>query len=120
MPRWMLGFALAGTAACAAVGEGRAAAGFALGAGLGILGYFWLHETAVAMLGAGSVAKPRALAAKLLLRYLLMAAVIYVGQRTGWLPVLAIFAGLLVPGAGVFAESLVLVRDGLKTSNGLD
>lgn len=119
MPRWMLGFAMAGSAACAAVGEWRAAAGFALGASLGILGYFWLHETAVAMLGAGSVGKPRALVAKLLLRYLLMAAVIYFGQRTGWMPVLAIFAGLLVPGAGALAESVNLIREGLRPSPGL-
>jgi hypothetical protein len=112
----MFGFALAGSAACAVVGEWRAAAGFALGAGLGILGYFWLHETVVAMLGSGSVAKPRGLIAKLVLRYLLMAAVIYFGQRTGWMPVLAIFAGLLVPGAGALAESLVLIREGLRTS----
>jgi hypothetical protein len=112
----MFGFALAGSVACAAVGEWRAAAGFALGAGLGILGYFWLQETAVAMLGAGSASRPRALVAKLMLRYLLMAAVICFGQRTGWMPVLAIFAGLLVPGAGALAESLVLIREGLRTS----
>lgn len=117
MPRWMFGVALAGVAALVIAGNWRGAAGFALGAGLGILGYFWLHDTAVAMLGAGSVAKPRALVAKLLLRYLLMAAVIYFGQRTGWMPVLAIFCGLLVPGAGVFAESMNLIRVGLKTDN---
>lgn len=116
MPRWMFGLAMAGSAACAAVGEWRAAAGFALGAGLGILGYFWLHETALAMLGAGSVKSPRALVAKLVLRYGLMAAVIFLGHKTGWLPVLAIFAGLLVPGAGAIAESLVLIREGLRTS----
>lgn len=117
MPRWMFGFAAAGTGVCAIVGEWRAAAGFALGAGLGILGYFWLHETAVALLGTGSPKGSRSLGAKLVLRYLLMAAVIYFGQRTGWMPVLAIFAGLLVPGAGVFAESISLIRDGLKTGH---
>lgn len=112
----MFGFALAGSVACVAMGEWRAAAGFALGAALGILGYFWLHETALGLLGAGSVGSPRALVGKLLLRYVLMAAVIYFGQRTGWMPVFAIFAGLLVPGAGALAESLVLIREGLKTS----
>lgn len=113
----MFGFAAAGTAVCAMVGEWRAAAGFALGAGLGILGYFWLHETAVALLGAGTPKGSRSLGAKLVLRYLLMAAVIYFGQRTGRMPVLAIFSGLLVPGAGVFAVSIGLIRDGLKTDN---
>ena len=117
MPRWMFGFAAVGAAVCAAVGDWRTVAGFALGAGLGVLGYFWLHETAVALLAADSPKRPRSLAAKLMLRYLLMAAVIYFGQRTGWMPVLAIFAGLLVPGAGVFAESLNLVRAGLRTEN---
>jgi hypothetical protein len=108
---------IVGTAICAAFLPWRAAAGFALGAGLGILGYSWLHEMAVALLDAGAVKRPGALVGKLLLRYMLMAAVIFFAQRTGWTPVLAIFAGLLVPGAGVLAESLNLVRVGLKIDN---
>jgi hypothetical protein len=117
MPRWMVGLAIAGAVGCAIVFGGRAAAGFLLGAGLGILGFHWLHEMAVALLDAGAVRRPRSLVAKLFLRYLLMAAVIFFAQRTGWLPVLAVFAGLLVPGAGILAESLNLVRAGLKTES---
>lgn len=114
MPRWMLAIALAGVAALAIAGEWRGAVGFALGAALGILGYFWLHETVQALLGVSPAPGPRALAAKLALRYALMAAAIYFGHATGWLPALAIFAGLLVPGAGVLAESLNLIREGLR------
>ncbi len=117
MPRWMLGIALVGTVACFAWTEGRAAIGFALGAGIGILGYLWLHEMSATLLDAGAVRRPRALVPKLLLRYLMMAAVIFIAQRTGWVPVLAVFAGLLVPGAGVLAESLNLIRSGLKIEN---
>jgi len=110
----MFAIAIAGAAAMVIAGEGRAGAGFALGAALGILGYFWLRETIQALLGAGR--KPRWLAGKFVLRYALTAAVIAFGYRTGWVPVLAIFAGLLVPGAGVFAESLNLIREGLRPS----
>ena len=94
--------------------EWRTAAGFALGAGLGILGYFWLHETVEALLATNHTRVPRGVVAKLALRYVLMAAVVYSGSRTQWLPVLAIFGGLLVPGAGVLAECLLLLRNGFR------
>ncbi len=112
----MIGIAILGAAALAAGGNLRAAAGFGLGAALGILGYFWLHDTVEALLATSHTRVPRAVIAKLVLRYVLMAAVIYFGYRTHWLPVLAIFGGLLVPGAGVLAESINLIREGFRSS----
>ncbi len=115
MPRWMMGIAVLGAAGLLASGHGRVAAGFALGALLGILGYFWLHPTVKAMLDANSVRLPRGIVVKLALRYVLVAAAVFFFYRTGWLPVLAIFGGLLVPGAGVLVESLILLREGFRS-----
>jgi hypothetical protein len=118
MPRWMLGIAFVGTAALALAGEWRAAAGFGLGAGLGIVGYFWLHETVEALLAGDHPRVPRAVVGKLVLRYVVMGAAVYLGYRTHAVPVLAIFGGLLIPGAGVLAESLVLLGAGCRTAPG--
>lgn len=112
MPRWMLGIGVVGAAALFAIGNVRAASGFALGAALGILGYYWLHQAVVALLDAQTARVPRGVVLKIMLRYVLMFAGILIFSRTGWLPVLPIFAGLLVPGAGVLIESLRLLGEG--------
>ena len=112
MPRWMLGVGVVGTVALLAIGQARAASGFALGAALGILGYFWLHQAVVALLDAQTAQVPRGVVLKVMLRYALMFAGILLFSRTGWLPVLPICGGLLVPGAGVLIESLRLLGEG--------
>ncbi|MGH2362640.1 MAG: ATP synthase subunit I, partial [bacterium] len=104
MPCWMVGIGVLGTAVLLAVGLPRTAAGFALGAALGILGYFWLHQAVVALMDAQTVRVPRGVALKIMLRYVLMLAAILLFSRTGWLPVLAVFGGLLVPAGGVTIE----------------
>jgi hypothetical protein len=114
----MLGIAVTGLAALAAAGHLRAVAAFALGATLGILGYFWLHETVEALLAAHRARVPREAVVKLALRHVLMAVLIYFGYRTRWLPVVAILGGLLVPGAGVMAECLLLLRNGFRDTRG--
>ena len=117
MPRWMVGLGVLGTAALLAVGQPRTAAGFALGAALGILGYFWLHQAVVALMEAQTRRVPRGVALKIMLRYVLMLAAILLFSRTGWLPVLAVFGGLLVPAGGVTIESLLLLREGFHSTD---
>lgn len=112
MPRWMVGIGVAGTLALLAGGQGRMAAAFALGAIIGLLGFMWLRQTVDALLDATSPRVPRVVILKIALRYALMLAGILFFSRTGWLPVLPIFAGLLVPGAGVLIESLRLLGEG--------
>jgi hypothetical protein len=112
MPRWMVGIGALGTVALVASGQGRMAAGFALGAAIGLLGFMWLRQTVDALLDGNSARVPRVVILKIVLRYALMLAGILFFARTGWLPVLPIFAGLLVPGAGVLIESLRLLGEG--------
>lgn len=112
MPRWMLGVGLVGTATLLVIGHARAASGFALGAALGILGYYWLHQAVVVLLDAQTARVPRGLVLKVILRYVLMFAGIFFFSRIGWLPMLAVFGGLMVPAAGVTIESLIVLREG--------
>ena len=113
LPRWM---ALCGLLALAAILLCRKfgfAAGFALGAALGILNYYWLHEAVEALAKAGQARVPRLLVAKFLLRYPLAFGLVLVFFKTGWLPPMAILAGLFVPVAGVLIEAAVQLEGGL-------
>ena len=94
-------------------GQLRIAVGFALGAALGILNYYWLHE-AVEMLAKASQSRvPKLLVAKFLIRYPLAFALVFFFFKTGWLPPMAILAGLFVPVAGLLIEGIVQLGDGL-------
>jgi Ca2+/Na+ antiporter len=117
MPLWMVGLGVLGTIALLVTGQPRTAAGFALGAALGILGYFWLHQAVVALMDSHTTRAPRDVALKIVLRYILMLAVILLFSRTGWLPVLAVFGGLLVPAGGATIESLRLVFAGFHSTD---
>jgi len=114
MPRWMVGIGLLGIVVLLAGGHVRMAGGFALGAALGVLGYFWLHQAVEALLDANPRRVPRSVVLKITLRYALMLGGILFFSRTGWLPVLPIFGGLLVPAGGVLIESLRLLGEGLR------
>ena len=115
LPRWMVGLACAVTMGILLFGHARFGAGFALGSALAILNYFWLHQAVEALMSGGQVRPPAAVFAKILVRYPLAFAAVYLFYKTGWLPFQAILAGLFVPLGGVLIESVALIRDGLKT-----
>jgi hypothetical protein len=114
MPRWMVALAAVGVVVLAGAGEARAAAGFAVGAALGILGFHWMVQSVMALLDANLGRVTRGAVAKIVLRYVLTLAGIFLFYYTGWLPVLAVIAGMLIPAAGVLVESLFLVAEGLR------
>ena len=89
------------------------AGGFSLGAALGILNYYWLHEAVVAVSNAGETRIPRLLVAKFLVRYPLAFGVVIFFFKTRWLPPMAIMAGLFVPVAGLLIEAIVQIGGGL-------
>jgi len=89
------------------------AVGFSLGAALGILNYYWLHEAVVALSMAGEARIPRLLVAKFLIRYPLAFGVVIFFFKTRWLPPMAILAGLFVPVAGLLIEAIVQIGGGL-------
>ena len=114
LPRWMLTVAGVGTVTILASCHLRSGAGFAVGAGLAILSYLWLHQGVIALMSGGRVRPSAGMLAKIIIRYPLAFAVVFLFYKTGWLPFQAILAGLFVPLGGVLVESLALVRAGLK------
>jgi len=107
MPRWMTLCALLALLAILFCRQFAIAVGFALGAALGILNYYWLHEAVEVLVGAGQTRIPKAVVAKFLIRYPLAFGLALVFFKTGWLPPMAILAGLFVPVAGVLIEAIV-------------
>lgn len=114
MPRWMIGLAALGTLAALLAGSPRVAVGFSVGALCGILNYFWLHQAVVALMSAEKSRVPTSVIIKMLARYPLCFAGMFWFYKTGWSPIMPVMAGLLVPGAGVFIEALVLIGAGFR------
>jgi len=113
LPRWM---ALCGVVALIVMllyRQGMIAVGFTLGAALGILNYYWLHEAVVALSNAGQARIPRLLVAKFLIRYPLAFGLVIFFFKTRWLPPMAILAGLFVPVAGLLIEAIAQIGNGL-------
>ena len=90
------------------------AIGFALGAALGILNYYWLHDAVEALVKAGQSRIPKSVVAKFLIRYPVAFGLVLVFFKTGWLPPMAILGGLFVPVAGVLIEAIIQLGDGLR------
>ncbi len=116
LPRWMAGFAVAGTLVGLFAVGGRAACGFGLGAAIAMVGYSWLHKAVVSLMNAGRVSPSRMMLGKLLVRYPLAIVVIFVFYRENWLPIEAVVAGFFVPMAAALAESVFQVGSALRHS----
>lgn len=117
LPRWMASCAGVGLLATLVSGRATFAAGFALGSVLAILNYYWLHQAVAALMTAGQSRPSKWVVAKLLVRYPLAFAAVWVFYKTGWLPFTAILAGLFVPVAGVLIEAAVQIREGFFTTD---
>lgn len=114
LPRWMMGSAAVVTVVLLAVGRARVAAGFAVGALVALLNYYWLHDAIQTVFNAGRARVPKLVVAKFVLRYPLVFAGVYCFYKTGWLPFAGILAGLFVPVAGVLVEAGWQIRKGLR------
>jgi ATP synthase I subunit len=114
LPRWMIGIAMAVPLAILVSGHARVAAGFAFGAALSVLNFYWLHQAIQNLFVAGQTRVPRRVIAKFALRYPLAIMALYLFYKTSWLPSTAILAGLFVPVGGVLIEALFQVREGLR------
>lgn len=115
LPRWMVMCAVAAMLSALLWGQPKFAGGLALGSALGILSYLWLHQAVEALMNTGKPRVSRLLIAKILARYPLALGAVMVFCWTGWLPFLAILAGLFVPAAGVLIEAVVQLREGFRT-----
>ena len=117
LPRWMAALAAAGTLLACLLEGLRFGAGFAGGAALALLNYYWLHQAVVTLFSAGQSRVPWRVVAKFALRYPLAIAVLYLAIKFGWVPFTAILAGLFVPVAGVLVEAINQLASGWKTSS---
>jgi len=115
LPRWMVLCGVVALIGMLLYRQVMIAVGFSLGAALGILNYYWLHEAVVALSMAGQARIPRLLVAKFLIRYPLAFGVVIFFFKTRWLPPMAILAGLFVPVAGLLIEAIVQIGGGLAS-----
>jgi hypothetical protein len=115
LPRWMMLCGFLALIVILLCGQYRIAVSFALGAALGILNYYWLHEAVEALGKAGQSRIPKRVVAKFLIRYPLAFGLVLVFFKTGWLSPMAILAGLFVPLAGVLVEAIIQLADGLAS-----
>ena len=120
LPRWMLLCGFLAVIAILVRGRVLIAAGFALGAGLGIVNYYWLHEAVGALTKAGQSQIAKSLVAKFLIRYPLAFGMVIFFFKTGWLPPMAILAGLFVPVAGILIEAIVQLGGGLGSHSSVE
>lgn len=109
LPRWMAAVSIAGTLAALVSGHSLWTGGFALGAGIAMLAYRWLHQAVAAALDAGSSRPPSGTMTKLLLRYPLALGVVALFYFTGWLSLSGVITGLFVPLAGALIECLFVI-----------
>lgn len=115
----MVGVTIAGMVVAVLLSDLRGAAGFGLGAGVALLGYSWLHRAVVTLMDAGRERPSSLTLGKIVIRYPLAVAAVFIFYRENWLPFEAVLAGMFVPVAGVVAESLYQVSSAFLHSKAL-
>ena len=113
MPRWMMLCGLLALIVILVCRQFSIAIGFALGAAVGILNYYWLHKAVEVLAKAGQSRIPKSVVAKFLIRYPLAFGLVFFFFKTRWLPPMSILAGLFVPLAGVMIEAIIQLGEGL-------
>ena len=114
MLRWMGMIAVLAAVALLSFGHLQTAVAFAIGALVGVLNFHWLYKTVTVLMDAQVTRVSRKVAVLMVVRYPLGFAGLILIYYFGSLPLLPLIAGLLVPGGGVFLESLVLIGAGLR------
>jgi len=82
------------------------AVGVAVGAGLALVNFWFLHTSLESILGAGHETAPRGTSVMLLLRWFVVAVAAYAIHRTGWASGGGIVVGLLAPAGAVMLEAV--------------
>ncbi len=89
--------------------------GLVLGGGLALLNYKWLHSSLRAALGAGNEKAPPGTMIKFVVRWLVIAAVAWAANRTGYFDAVAILTGLFAPAGAVMIEAAYVAYKGFRT-----
>jgi ABC-type dipeptide/oligopeptide/nickel transport system permease component len=92
--------------------------GLVLGGGLALLNYRWLHSSLRAILGTGSKHAPPGTSMKFIVRWLLIATLGWVANRTGYFDAVGILAGLFAPAAAVMIEAAYVTYKMVARRNG--
>ena len=104
----MLALIVIGTVAAFAIGGSGFGAGVLIGGILAVINYFWLEQSTRALFEQRAVSSATLLAAKYILRYVAIGAVLLLIYMTGAVPIVAVILGL-----SAFAIAVVL--QGLKS-----
>ena len=97
--------AVAAVAVSALVAPWRVTTGLALGGALALFNQYWLRTSVEAVFeGAGAGRPPRMRAARYILRYFVVAAVVFVAFMAGLVSLTATLAGMCAVVAGLLAE----------------
>ena len=89
--------------------------GLVLGGGLALLNYKWLHSSLRAVLGTGQEKTPPGTMIKFVVRWLVIAAIAWAANMTGYFNAVAILAGLFAPAAAVMIEAAYIAYVNLRT-----
>ena len=87
----------------------RVTLGLALGGALALLNYRWLSSSLRAVLAIGSEKTPPGTTLKFAFRWLVVAAIGWAANRTGYVDAAGILAGLLAPAVAVMIEAAYVV-----------
>ncbi len=88
--------------------------GILIGTALAFINYYWLKSSLRKIFAAAeSGERPRMLAGKYFLRYLVLAIVVAIFYVTGWVPIVALILGLAGFGFAVVVEGLIRIVSGL-------
>jgi ATP synthase I subunit len=79
--------------------------GLVLGGALALLNYKWLHASLKAIVATGNAKAPPGTALKFIVRWLVIAAVGWAANKTGYFEAVAILCGLFVPAVAVMIEA---------------
>jgi hypothetical protein len=89
--------------------------GLVLGGGLALLNYKWLHSSLRAVLATGNQKTPPGTMIMFVVRWLVIAAVAWAANKTGYFDAVAILAGLFAPAVAVMIEAAYVAYKSLTT-----
>ncbi|MEK6301227.1 MAG: ATP synthase subunit I [Acidobacteriota bacterium] len=107
-----------GVAVSALAADSRFTLGLALGGGLAILNYRWLQSSLRDVLGAGLAKTPPGTILKFVVRWLVVAAIGWAANETGYFEGAGILAGLFTPAIAIMIEAGYVTARTIAARNG--
>lgn len=106
------------TLAAAVFADLRFMLGLILGGGLSLLNYKWLHASLKAILAVNSQKAPPGTTLKFVVRWLVIACIAWLANKTGYFDAVAILAGLFAPAVAAMIEAAYMTCRTLAQHNG--